>query len=249
MRRPIIAGNWKMYKTPIEAKEYIATLKSLVQGAKSRVLLSVPYVDIALSVDTAKGSNIEIGAQNLHYEDVGAFTGEISSLMLKSVGTQFVLIGHSERREHFHESDSILALKIAKALDRGIEPILCIGEHESDRDAGRQEDVIAKQLYGALDSFDAKLLSSLVVAYEPVWAIGTGKTATPQMAQSTHRMIRDMLVKKWGEDLAERTPILYGGSVKPDNISALMQQPDIDGALVGGASLDPNVFSQIVNFS
>lgn len=248
MRTPIIAGNWKMFKTPSETKEYIQAFAPLVRSAKARVFLAVPYVDLTTAVEVAKGTNIEIGAQNMHEGDSGAFTGEISGKMLKAVGASFVLIGHSERRQIFHETNSLINKKMKKALEVGLTPVLCYGETGSERESGLTKAVLESQLAESLEDFSAEDLSKIVLAYEPVWAIGTGKTATPEMAEGAHKDSRVFLSKKWGTSAADKMVILYGGSVKADNVSALMTKENIDGALVGGASLDPSGFAQIVNF-
>lgn len=248
MRRSIIAGNWKMFKTPSEAKEYIQAFAPLVRPAQAKVLLAVPYVDLASAVEAAQGSNIEIGAQNMHEGDSGAFTGEISGKMLRAVGASFVLIGHSERRQIFHETNALINKKMKKALEVGLTPILCYGETGPERESGRTKEVLENQLAEGLEGFSAEDLSKIILAYEPVWAIGTGKTATPEMAEEAHKDSRAFLAKKWSSSAADKMAILYGGSVKADNVSALMAKENIDGALVGGASLDPSGFAQIVNF-
>jgi len=249
MGTPIIAGNWKMYKTPSETVEYIKAFAPLVSRAKARVLLAVPFTNIVQAVEAAKGSNIEIGAQNMHEQDHGAFTGEISAKMLKACGATFVLIGHSERRQIFHESNSVINKKMKKALECGLTPIFCFGETATERDQDKTLEVLERQISEGLEGFSPQDLSQVILAYEPVWAIGTGKTATPEIAEKAHNDCRSFIRKKWDAATADRLAILYGGSVKADNVSSLMAKADIDGALVGGASLDPSGFSQIVNFT
>jgi len=249
MRQSIIAGNWKMFKTPLEAKEFMEAFKPLVASSKSRILLAVPFIDIPGAVQMARGSNIEIGAQNLSEQDQGAFTGEISGKMLKAAGVCFVLVGHSERRQLFQESNRLVHKKLRKALENGLTPILCFGETAADRDQGKTKEVLESQLSECLEGITAEDLARVVLAYEPIWAIGTGITATPDMAQEAHRDCRSFIKENWGAAVSDTLSILYGGSVKGDNIASLMAQEDIDGALVGGASLDPTGFSQIVNFT
>lgn len=249
MRTPIIAGNWKMYKTPSETAEYIKAFRPLVAKSKARVLLAVPFTSIAHAVEAAKGSNVEIGAQNVHEQDQGAFTGEISAKMLKSAEVTFVLIGHSERRQLFHETNALVNKKIKKSLEYDLTPVFCFGETADEREQGRTMAVLEKQISEGLQGFTAEDLSKIILAYEPVWAIGTGKTATPEMAEKAHNDCRAFIRKTWDAATADRLAILYGGSVKADNVSSLMAKADIDGALVGGASLEPSSFSQIVNFT
>ncbi|MDN3506268.1 MAG: triose-phosphate isomerase [Simkaniaceae bacterium] len=238
MARPIIiAGNWKMHKTIGETAQFIEDLLPQVEKASSKVLIAPPFTSIAVAAAVAKGSNILIGAQNMSDVDEGAFTGEVSAGMLKDAGAQFVILGHSERRQHFGETDEHINRKLKQAIAQNIPAILCIGESEKDRTDGLSDQVLKAQLDGALQGIDN--LQSLIIAYEPVWAIGTGKTATPEIAQETHQMIRAHLSN-------QNVPLLYGGSVKPANITTILQQPDIDGALIGGASLDVESFTQMV---
>jgi triosephosphate isomerase (TIM) len=245
-RIPIIAGNWKMYKTTPEARQFIAALAHEIGSVHSKVFLAVPFTALEGAVEAARGAPIAIGAQNMHDQPEGAFTGEISARMLKSSGAAFVIIGHSERRQHFIETNAFIHRKLQRALMEGLTPILCIGEMLNERESGKHEEVLKLQLEECLKGLTADQAKSIIIAYEPVWAIGTGKTATPEIAQATHHFIRSWLKAHFGSDVAERIHLLYGGSVKPDNIATLMAQPDIDGALVGGASLEVKSFAQIV---
>lgn len=249
MRIPIIAGNWKMHKTILETKEFLQQFCPLVNGSKARILIAPPFLAIPACVESVAGTRIEIGAQTMHEAEMGAFTGEVSAKMIKEAGASFVLLGHSERRHYFGETNKMIDHKVKRALSAHLLPILCIGETEKEREAGETNLVLQKQLSECLESSSAQDLAKIVIAYEPVWAIGTGKTATPQIAQEAHLLCRTFLEKKYGKEAAQKISILYGGSVKADTISALMDQPDIDGALVGGASLDPKGFAQIVNFT
>ncbi|NGX26618.1 MAG: Triosephosphate isomerase [Chlamydiae bacterium] len=247
MTRPlIIAGNWKMHKTISEAVQFVEALIPRVKAASCQILIAPPFTAIASSAAAAKGSNVMIGAQNMSDVDEGAFTGEISARMLKDAGAQFVILGHSERRAHFRETDEHIHHKLKRAILENIPAILCIGESEEDRTQGLSDQVLKKQLDGALDKLTSEELNTLTIAYEPVWAIGTGKTATPEIAQEAHAMIRQHITEHFSNTLAEKLPILYGGSVKPANITSILQQPDIDGALIGGASLDVESFTQMV---
>lgn len=248
-RTPLIAGNWKMYKTEKEAVEFIGSLASLVEGCKALVYLSVPFTMISPVAKAAKKTNIVIGAQNMHDASEGAFTGEIAGLMLKSAGAEFVLIGHSERRAIFREDDHFIHRKLIRALKDGLQPILCVGETETEEEEGRRDEVLKRQLSSALAGVSAEDVEKIIVAYEPVWAIGTGKTATPKVAQSAHHFIRKVLEELFNATVSSKMTILYGGSVKPENTQDLMKQKDIDGALVGGASLNSESFSQIINHS
>lgn len=243
-RIPIIAGNWKMYKTTEEARAFIGSLASHV-GPERRVLLGVPFTALEGAVQAARGSRIEIGAQNMHDMVEGAFTGEISARMLKTSGVSFVILGHSERRQLFGETNAFIHRKVVRALQKGLLPILCIGELLQERESGKHLDVLKLQLEDCLHGVNAE---QVVIAYEPVWAIGTGKTATPEVAQEVHAFIRAWLGQKYGSSSARKISILYGGSVKPDNIGALMGQDDIDGVLVGGASLEVEAFVKIINY-
>lgn len=249
MRKKLIAANWKMYKTPEQAREFFNAFLPLVNGHdRDEICVCPPFVDIPASVDAAKGSNIVIGAQDMHWEKEGAFTGEISCTMLQAVGCTHVIIGHSERRQYFGETDDTVNVKLKAALEARLTPIVCVGEVLEEREAGLTDDVLRRQCTRALSKISGKKAGKLVVAYEPVWAIGTGKTATPQIAEEAHLLIRGEVAKSLGKEVAENIRILYGGSVKPENASALMSEEDIDGALVGGASLDPKSFAAIVKY-
>ena len=239
----LIVGNWKMYKTGKEAVSFIETLTPLMTSPNARVMLAVPFTAIGASVHASKKGKISIGAQNMHDADEGAFTGEVSARMLKEAGAEFVLLGHSERRHYFHETNALIQKKVKRALSASLKPILCIGETEKERESGKTEEVLTRQLKESLQGFSAQEVHELILAYEPVWAIGTGKTATPQMADEAHALCLRYLQETFDEEV----PVLYGGSVKPENAKELLQMPNIDGALVGGASLDPRAFAQIIN--
>lgn len=249
-RTPLIAGNWKMYKDCTEAVSAAEKLLALCSEAPSgrEIMIAPAFTAIHPVSEKLKGSGIKVSGQNLFWQKEGAFTGEISADMLKSAGCEYVLIGHSERRQIFGEKDQDINLKIKAALGSSLKPVFCVGETESERESGKTFNVLDRQLENGLTEIPASLLNSIVIAYEPVWAIGTGKTATPEIAQEVHGWIRGFLKKKYGDSIANAIRILYGGSVKPDNISGLMRLPDIDGALVGGASLDPESFYGIVNY-
>lgn len=248
-RRPLIAGNWKMFKTNSQAAE---TAKEIVEHVKNvsdvDIMISPPFTALSPVCGVIEGSNVSLGAQNLYWEKEGAFTGEISPPMLISAGCRYVIIGHSERRQHFGETDDTVNRKIKAALDHKLIPILCIGESEAQRDAGETFSILDKQIKKGLEGFFPENLTALVIAYEPIWAIGTGKTATSRQAQEVHAFLRDLMNQLFGGDLADALRILYGGSVKPDNIAELMGMDDVDGALVGGASLNAESFSKIVKF-
>jgi len=247
MTRPIIiAGNWKMHKTIGETVQFVEALLPQVENASCKVLIAPSFTAIAVAAAVAVGSNVSIGAQNMSDVDEGAFTGEVSARMLKDAGAEFVLLGHSERRMHFSETDEHINRKLKRAISENIPAILCIGESKQDREEGLSDQVLKAQLDKALDSLSENDLHTLTIAYEPVWAIGTGKTATPEIAQETHQSIRAHIAERFSSNLAERLPILYGGSVKPANITTILQQQDIDGALIGGASLDVESFTQMV---
>ena len=249
MRKKLIAGNWKMYKTAEQTTAFFRDFMPMVSGhTRDEILVCPPYTDLQAALAAAKGSNVSVGAQNLHWEKEGAFTGEISAVMLNSMNVTHVIIGHSERRQYFNETDDTVNRKLETALESGLTPIVCVGEVLEERDAGLTEDVLRRQCVRAFNGISAKKAAKLVIAYEPVWAIGTGKTATPQMASDAHAVIRHEVEKSFGQDFAQDVRILYGGSVKPDNATALMSEPEIDGALVGGASLDPASFSKIVHY-
>jgi triosephosphate isomerase len=246
-KNPIIAGNWKMYKTILEAQEFFAAFLPLVKTSHSKILIAPPFTAISVCAKLVKGSNVEIGGQNMSPFDEGAYTGEISGKMIKEAGATFVILGHSERRALFHETNQTIKEKLKKSLSDKLTPILCVGETEKERKEGRSFDVILKQIDACLDGFSGDQLKNIILAYEPVWAIGTGMTATPQIAEEVHHKIRHHVGQKWGIKLAEDLPILYGGSVKTENINPLMKEPDIDGVLVGGASLDAFSFAKIVS--
>jgi triosephosphate isomerase (TIM) len=243
-RTPYIAANWKMNKTVAEAAGFVDALLPRIAATQSDVVICPPFTALAEVVERSRGSAVRVAAQNMHEEGAGAFTGEISAPMLVELDVEAVVLGHSERRQHFGETDEALARKVPAALAAGLEPILCIGESEEARDGGQTEAVLDGQLQVDLAGVEPTRIAEVTIAYEPIWAIGTGRTATPEQAQETIAFIRDLLREAGAE--ADRTRILYGGSVKPDNAAELMAQPDIDGALVGGASLDPADFASIV---
>ena len=246
VRKAVIAGNWKMNKTRPEAQALINELKLLVKDADCSVIICVPYTNLETALEATKGTNIEVGAENCHWAASGAFTGEISAGMLTEMGVKYVIIGHSERRQYFGETDAIINSKIKKAIAAGITPIFCIGETKDERLGGILEPVLEIQLKGGLKDLTPEEVSNLVIAYEPVWAIGTGLTATSKEAQEAHSFIRKVISDVFGADAAAKVRIQYGGSVKPENVEELMAQPDIDGALVGGASLKPESFAALV---
>ncbi len=249
MRKKLIAANWKMYKTPEQTRDFFRDFFPLVKDHdRDEIVVCAPFTDLPAAVEAAQGSNVAIGAQDLHWEKEGAFTGEVSAAMLLAIGVTHVIIGHSERRQYFGETDDTVNLKLKSALEAGLTPIVCVGEVLEEREAGLTDDVLRRQSMRAFHKISAKKAARLVVAYEPVWAIGTGKTATPQMAADAHAIIRGEAAKAFGEQFASTLRILYGGSVKPDNAHALMSEEEIDGALVGGASLDPKSFSAIVKY-
>jgi triosephosphate isomerase len=248
-RKKLIAANWKMYKNPAQVKDFFREFLPLVSTHdRDEIVVCPPYIDLHAAIELTKESKVAIGAQNVYWKDEGAFTGEISSPMLVSVGCTHVIIGHSERRQYFGETDDTVNLKLKAALEHGLTPIVCVGEVLEEREAGLTEDVLRRQCMRAFSSISAKKAARLVVAYEPVWAIGTGKTATPEIAAEAHVLIRGEAAKAFGDEFAARLRILYGGSVKPENAKALMSQEEIDGALVGGASLDPKSFAAIVKY-
>jgi triosephosphate isomerase len=247
-RVSLIAGNWKMYKTVSEAITLVNGLKNSCAGIGDReILICPPAVCLAVVAPIVKGTNVRLGAQNLHWEAMGAFTGELSGLMLKEVGCQYVIIGHSERRQYFGETDETVNKKIKAAFSHGLIPIVCVGESLEEREKSEAFKVVERQIQIGLSGIGPEQALKLVIAYEPVWAIGTGKTATPDQAQEMHAFIRKLLMEL-GNSVAEKIRILYGGSVKPDNIDSLMAQVDIDGGLVGGASLKVDDFTRIVKY-
>lgn len=250
MRRPVIAGNWKMHKTIREAIDFVQAIKPLVVSATHcEVVVAPPFTALAAVSGRTEGSNITVAAQDIAGEmGSGPYTGEVSGEMIRDAGARGVIIGHSERRERYCETDETVNAKIRAAVGAGLIPIICVGERLGDRDSGRAEEVVGSQLARGLRSLTPSEASHIIIAYEPVWAIGTGRTATPDTAEQMHAFVRSRVRETFDGSLAERIRILYGGSVKPDNISALMEQPDIDGALVGGASLEPDSFARIVNY-
>ena len=247
MRKPIIAGNWKMHKTIAEALEFVNEVKDRVNNDKVEAVICAPFTLLKDLKQATKGTNIKIGAQNMHFEEKGAFTGEISPLMLKELDMDYVVIGHSERRQYFNDTDETVNKKVLKALEVGIDPILCVGETLEEREAGNTKDVCKVQVEKALENVSKEDLAKVVIAYEPVWAIGTGKTATSEDANDVIAYIREVVANLYGE-LANEVRIQYGGSVKPSNVAEIMNQSDIDGALVGGASLEANDYVELVNF-
>ncbi len=249
MRKKLIAANWKMYKTPEQTAEFFREFLPMVADhTRDEIVVCPPFVDLRAAVEAASGSNISVGAQNVHWEKEGAFTGEISVVMLSAIGVTHVIIGHSERRQYFNETDDTVNRKLKTALESGFTPIVCIGEVLEEREAGLTEDVLRRQCTRAFHGISARKAAKLVIAYEPVWAIGTGKTCPSQMAADAHQVIRHEAEKAFGKEFSETLRILYGGSVKPDNASVLMAEEEIDGALVGGASLEPASFAKIVKY-
>lgn len=248
MRIPIIAGNWKMHNTVEEAVKLIKELKDEVAKTDVKVVVCCPFTVLSQVKKEIEGTNIKLGAQNMHWEDQGAFTGEISADMLRDLGVEYVIIGHSERRQYFNETDETVNKKMTKALEKGLIPILCVGETLEEREANKTFEIVKNQVLKALDNLPAEKVKNIVVAYEPIWAIGTGKTASPEDANTVIAYIREVLKDKYGDDISELIPIQYGGSVKPSNATEIMNQEDIDGALVGGASLKAEDFLGIVNF-
>jgi len=247
MRTPVIAGNWKLFKNSVEASELVRSLIPLVTDTKDVEIVIAPVFTVLDRVRSAlSGSRIKLSAQNCHWEEEGAFTGEVSPKMLLDAGCSHVIIGHSERRQYFGETDETVNKKTKAAIESGLTAIVCVGETLKEREDGIMNDVIKRQVTKGLNGLTA--FQNIIIAYEPVWAIGTGKTATDEQAQDAHRFIRQVLLESFGSNQAESTRILYGGSVKPDNVKGLMTQPDIDGALVGGASLKADSFASIVNF-
>lgn len=252
MRRFLIAGNWKMNNAPMATTVYFDDLSRIAKEIRStnEVLLCVPFVSLDTAIRSAKHvPGIQIGAQNMFHENDGAYTGEVSASMLKEIGCTHVILGHSERREYFGETDELIGKKVLKALDSELTPILCVGEVLSERREGRQNDVVSRQLKGALEGIPAEKMANLVIAYEPVWAIGTGETASPEQAQEMHAYIREVLTTLTGNVIASTIRILYGGSMKPDNARELLSQPDVDGGLIGGASLKPESFNSIIEIA
>ena len=249
MRRPVIAGNWKMFKTQAETRAYFAALVPLVAGSTHcDIIVAPPFTALAAASEATKGTAVSIAAQDMHGEPEGAYTGEVSAAMLLEAGCRAVIIAHSERRQFFGETDESANVKVKAALAAGLTPILCVGELLAEREAGRTEEVLGRQFRGGVAALTGAEFSRIILAYEPVWAIGTGKTATPEMAADAHRFLRQQAAEAFTPECAAGLRILYGGSVKPDNIKGLMAQVEIDGALVGGASLKADAFASIVNF-
>lgn len=248
MRKKVIAGNWKMNMLPNEAIQFIEELAPVVKNTKHEVILCVPYTDLFYALLTAQGTNIKIGAQNMHFEESGAYTGEISSKMLKSINVEYVIIGHSERRQYFNETDETVNKKVKTAFQNGLKPIVCVGETLEQREAGQTEEIITNQTKLALEGLTEEQIKNTIVAYEPIWAIGTGKTATSEDANNSIKAIRNKIAEIYGQIVADGVIIQYGGSVKSTNAKELFEMSDIDGGLVGGASLKADEFSKIVNF-
>jgi triosephosphate isomerase (TIM) len=249
MRKKVMAANWKMYKNPDETREYFREFLPLVASHdRDEIVVCPPYTDVDAAIACAHGSNVAIGVQNVHWKADGAYTGEISAPMLISLGVTHVILGHSERRQYFGETDDTVNLRLKAALESGLTPICCVGEVLEEREAGATDDVLRRQCTRAFHAISVKKAAKLIVAYEPVWAIGTGKTATPELAAEAHAVIRSDASRIFGDEFATQLRILYGGSVKPENVKALMAQEEIDGALVGGASLDPKSFAAIIKY-
>ena len=261
MRKKVIAGNWKMNKLPKEAIDFITELEPLVKDTENEVVICAPYTDLFYCLMNAQGTNIKIGAQNMHYEESGAYTGEVSGEMLKSIGVEYVIIGHSERRAYYNETDETVNKKLKKALELELKPIVCVGESLEERESGKAKEIVTiqtklalegltnEQVEKAFEGIAATDLNKIIVAYEPIWAIGTGKTATKEQANETIKQIRNELEKLYGKNVAEEIIIQYGGSVKSSNAKELFEMSDIDGGLVGGASLQAEEFAKIVNFN
>jgi triosephosphate isomerase len=244
-----MAGNWKMYKTPAETSAFFQKFGPLVANSEHcEIVICPPFIDLAAAVQATQGTRVRIGAQNLHWAKEGAYTGEISAAMIVASGCSHVIIGHSERRQYFGETDESVLKKTVAALDAGLTPIVCVGERLEHREGGLTEAVLVGQCQGGICGLTPTQFARIIIAYEPVWAIGTGKTATPEIAADAHRVIRQKIREAFGAEAADGVRILYGGSVKPDNTKTLMAQKEIDGVLVGGASLDPVSFGSIVNF-
>ena len=248
MRRKVIAGNWKMNKLPNEAIEFIDELAKLVKDTDNEVIICAPYTDLFYVLLQTQGTNIKVGAQNMHFEDKGAYTGEVSGEMLKSIGVEYVIIGHSERRQYFNETDESVNKKIKAAFKNGLKPIVCVGETLEQREQGLAEKIIKDQTRLALDGLEKEQVKNTIIAYEPIWAIGTGKTATSEDANNSIKEIRKEIENLYGKEVSDEVIIQYGGSVKSKNAKELFETSDIDGGLVGGASLEAEEFSKIVNF-
>ena len=249
MRRKVIAGNWKMNMLPDETIKFIDEIAPLVKDTENEVILCVPYTDLFYALLTAQNTNIKIGAQNMHWEEKGAFTGEVSGKMLKAIGVKYVIIGHSERRQYFAETDESVNKKIKAAFENNLNPIVCVGETLEQREEGKTEEIITNQTRLALEGLTNEQVKNTIIAYEPIWAIGTGKTATSEDANNSIKAIRKEIEKNYGKEVAEEVIIQYGGSVKSQNAKELFTTSDIDGGLVGGASLKVEEFSKIVNYN
>lgn len=246
MRKTIIAGNWKMNKTNTETKAFFNKLLTLVENVEANVVVAVPFTSLQTAVDITKNSIIKIAAQNMNSKLSGAYTGEISPLMLKDLGVEYVILGHSERREYYGETDEIINEKVKSAIDNGLTAILCIGEKLEEREAGITNKVVETQLVNGLKDVCEVGIKNVVIAYEPVWAIGTGKTATPAMAEEVHKFIRDLLEKLYNKEIAQEITVQYGGSMNPSNVVELLNEENIDGGLIGGASLEPESFIKLI---
>ena len=249
MRKKVIAGNWKMNMLPNEAIEYIEKFEPLVKDTQNEVILCVPYTDLFYALLSAQNTNIKIGAQNMHFAESGAYTGEVSGKMLKSIGVEYVIIGHSERRQYFNETDETVNKKIKTAFENELKPIVCVGETLEQEEEGKTQEIITTQVKLALDGLTPEQVKNTIIAYEPIWAIGTGKTATSEDANNSIKEIRKKIEEIYGKDIAESVIIQYGGSVKSTNAKELFETSDIDGGLVGGASLKPEEFAKIVNYN
>lgn len=248
MRKKVIAGNWKMNMLPNETIEYIENFSKLVKDTNNEVILCVPYTDLFYALLTAQNTNVKIGAQNMHFEEKGAYTGEVSAQMLKAIGVEYVIIGHSERRQYYNETDETVNKKVKAAFENELKPIVCVGETLEQRESGETEKIITTQTKLALEGLTNEQVKNVIIAYEPIWAIGTGKTATSEDANNSIKSIRNEIKNIYGEEVSEEVIIQYGGSVKSSNAKELFETSDIDGGLVGGASLKPDEFSKIVNF-
>lgn len=248
MRYPFIAGNWKMYKTTAEARAFAREFKKIYQSSDVKVVIFAPFTQLAALAEEFKGTGICLGAQNVHYEREGAFTGEISVPMLREIGVEYCIVGHSERRQYFNESDETVNRKAKALLEAGITPVICVGENLYQREHNYQDKLVAEQVANAMEGIPAEDAAKVVIAYEPIWAIGTGRTATPIQANHMCKVIRDEIDEIYDEETADKIVIQYGGSVKPENASEILNMEEIDGALVGGASLEPLKFIEIVNF-
>jgi triosephosphate isomerase len=248
MRRKVIAGNWKMNMLPDETIKFIEEFAPLVKDTENEVILCVPYIDLFYALLNVQGTNIKIGAQNMHFEEKGAYTGEVSPQMLKAINVEYVIIGHSERRQYYNETDETVNKKIKAAFNVGLKPIVCVGETLEEREAGKTVEIITNQTKLALEGLTNEQIDNIIIAYEPIWAIGTGKTATSEDANNSIKEIRNKIAEIYGQNTASRVIIQYGGSVKSSNAKELFSTSDIDGGLVGGASLKAEEFSKIVNF-